>query len=267
MQSRLQLPDGPLAADTLDNATGLFTTHGALWIENAFPREFIDELRKAYAERYISLGKAKLRKKHAVVGDGRFMITLSIEAPFDNVALYANERLLPVLQRLLGAGCVISSFGSVVAFAGADAQSVHFDYPPLFESEQTCAALPPHAITMVVPLIDLDESTGTTAIWEGTHTKVGAREQLQQLAADESLAGAVMPYAAAGDVYLMDYRLIHAGTPNTSETERPILYIVYSRPWFREDMNFTEQPAINITKQQLKTIPKSHRHLFALAQT
>ncbi|GAG46427.1 unnamed protein product [marine sediment metagenome] len=207
-----------------------------------------------------------MRKRFAVVGDGRFMITLSVKRPFNTPDLYANPRLMPILHRLLGADCVISSFGSVVAFAGADAQSVHFDYPPLFESEEVCAALPPHAITLVVPLVDLDESTGTTALWEGSHSRVGARDQLQKIAAESSFDGATMPYAAAGDVYLMDFRLIHGGTANNSDHERPILYIVYSRPWFREDMNFDEQPAIKITNKQYKMVPKPHRHLFTQAQ-
>ncbi len=243
----------------------MFHQYGALWIENALPREFVRGLQEAYAAKYISQGKAKLRKRYAVVGDGRFMITVTVKQPFNATILYANPKLMPLLQDLLGNDCTISSFGSVVAFAGAEAQSVHFDYPPLFESEQICASLPPHAITLAVPLVDLDETTGSTAIWEGSHTRVGSRDELRTLADDSSWQGSTIPFAKMGDVYLMDFRLIHGGTANRSDHDRPILYIVYSRPWFREDLNFDEQPPIKISRKQLGRVPKDLRYLFSSA--
>lgn len=36
-------------------------------------------------------------------------------------------------------------------------------------------------------------------------------------------------------------RLIHRGTPNrTDDTKRPMLYLMYSKPWFREVKNFDD---------------------------
>jgi ectoine hydroxylase-related dioxygenase (phytanoyl-CoA dioxygenase family) len=272
MKSRLRFSGDVIAGDpvgpsTTHDAVASFNQHGALWIENALPRQFVRGLQEAYSAKYTSLSKTKLRKRYAVVGDGRYMITVSVKPPFNSPELYANPTLMPILQQLLGADCVISSFGSVVAFPGADAQSVHFDYPPLFESEEVCAALPPHAITLVVPLVDLDEMTGSTAIWEGSHARVGARDQLRKLVDESSWQGSTMPLPRMGDVYLMDFRLIHGGTANRSDHPRPILYIVYSRPWFREDMNFDEQPPIKISRKQLKRVPKDLRYLFSWAPT
>ncbi len=270
MESKIQISSDEferqsMAPSTTKKAASLFRQHGALWIEKALPPDFVRTLRQAYAEKYASLSPRKLRKRHASVGDGRFMITVTVKRPFNSPTLYANPHVMPILTDLLGLDCTISSFGSVVAFAGAGAQSVHFDYPPLFESEQLCAALPPHAITLVVPLIDLDETTGSTAIWEGSHARVGAREQLDRLAREKSWDGSVMPLPKLGDVYLMDFRLIHGGTANHSDHDRPLLYIVYSRPWFREDMNFDEQPAIKISRKQLKKTPQHLRYLFSAA--
>ena len=62
---------------------------------------------------------------------------------------------------------------------------------------------------------------------------------------------------------MMDYRVIHGGLPNEGEVERPILYLVYGRPWFRDGYNFSDQPAIDITSEQLAKLPDEHRHLFA----
>jgi ectoine hydroxylase-related dioxygenase (phytanoyl-CoA dioxygenase family) len=271
MKSRIRtpfdrMPDGGIDRNVMHSAVDLFHRHGALWLESVFSPQFVQDLSEAYLKTYLSLGQDTLRKRYAMVGEDRYMITVKIKPPFNTPILYANPRLMPILHELLGPDLRISSFGSVVALPGAGAQSVHFDYPPLFESEETCVALPPHAITLVVPLVDLDQQTGSTALWEGSHKRVGARDQLQTLANEQSWQGCVVPLPKRGDVYLMDFRLIHAGTANQSDHPRPILYLVYSRPWFREDMNFDEQSPLQISQKQFLCVPKQHRDLFANAR-
>jgi ectoine hydroxylase-related dioxygenase (phytanoyl-CoA dioxygenase family) len=266
MQSQLALGnqnDGSIDLTTQEKAIELFHAHGALWLKDVFDSDFIDTLAAAYEERYTSQRVSVLKKRHAIVGDHRFMITVDIQAPFNDPQLFDNPNLTPILRGLLGDQCLISSFGSVVTFPGADAQPIHFDHPPLFYDESMCVALPPHAITMVVPLVDLTEQTGSTAIWEGSHRKVGARDQLRQLMNVPDFEGSVTPMAKRGDVYFMDYRVIHGGTENPGENARPILYVVYSRPWFRDGFNFTDQAPISITASERKRLPKSSQRLFA----
>ena len=268
MVTRIQLP----AFDTRDDPTRkkavrAFRDKGAVWLSGVFTRGFIGRLKSAFQRDYASLGEQELGRRFALVGDRRYMISVQIEPPFQSPKLYANNEVMPIVENVLGAGCVISSFSAVVARSGAEAQSVHFDVPPLFESEQLCASLPAYALTMVVPLIDLDDSTGCTAIWEASHRRIGARRQLQRLAGSGSDAGSNPAMLAAGDVLLMDARLIHRGTANSGPVDRPILYIVYSRPWFRDHQNFGEQPAINIAASQLLKVPKKHRALFEMARS
>ncbi len=252
-----------IASETVARANQLFQSHGALWIKNVFDPELIETLAQAFDQRYTSRPVSELKKRYAIVGDHRFMITIRVESPFDDPSLFDNSLLMPILEGLLGKQCLISSFGSVVTFPGADPQPIHFDHPPLFESEIECIGLPPYAITLVVPLVDLDHQTGSTAIWEGSHRELGARQRLSGLMTDPDWDGATIPFAKKGDVYLMDYRVIHGGTANRSEHSRPILYIVYSRPWFCDSFNFSDQPPIDISKSQLKSLPKRLRRLFA----
>ena len=242
-----------------------FDRWGALWIENLLAPNFVDELQAAFMDLYGRLSEKQLQQRHAKVGDSRYMITVKIKPPFDSVALSANPMLMPLFQHFLGEPCVISSFGVVVSFPGAAKQSVHFDHPPLFESESVCQGLPPHAITLVVPLVDLDENTGSTAIWEGSHRASGSRQRLQNLRDHSTLEGSEVPLPKRGDVYLMDLRVIHAGTANISLIARPILYIVYSRPWFNEEANFPEQRPIDLSKKRFKKLNKSQQQLFARA--
>lgn len=265
MKSILSLanePSSTISDECVEQASHLFSTHGALWIKDVFDPEFIDELADAYDKRYTSRPVSQLKKHYAIVGDHRFMISIRVEAPFDNPLLFDHPQLSSILRHWLGSQYVISSLGSVVTFAGADAQPIHFDHPPLFESEEKCLGLPPYAVTMVVPLVDLDRQTGSTAIWEGSHRSKGARKQLESLMHEPDWDAASVPLAKKGDVYFMDYRVIHGGTANRSEDSRPILYIVYSRPWFFDSFNFSDQPAIDITPAQLKSLPKPTRRLF-----
>ncbi len=264
MKSALTLDSNRLVSEQeRDTATSLFREHGALWLRNVIDRQFVGQLADAFDHQYASLATSTLRKRFALVGDRRFMISLKLKRPFRDASLYANQRWFPIIQNLLGANCTLSSFGAVVAFARADAQPAHFDYPPLFESEELCGSLPPHAVTVVVPLRDLDERTGTTAIWEGSHRQAGTRDLLERLVEEPSLEGASLPMAQAGDAYLMDYRLLHAGMANQSDRHRTILYMVYRRPWFHESWNFGEQPAVRISPKQLAKIPAEWQHLFA----
>ncbi|NNE01368.1 MAG: hypothetical protein HKN47_28980 [Pirellulaceae bacterium] len=267
MQSKIAFAESDPDDQRIAAAIERYQEHGVLWIEDLFSRDYIREIAEYYHEKYTCLSKSQLESRYAKVGDRRYMISVNVKGPLNCPALYANHRLMPILQNLLGPQCVISSFGSVIAFPGAAAQNVHFDYPPLFECEETCVSLPPHAITLVVPLIDLTAETGSTAVWFGSHRRLGARDELQRLAQSGSLDGSVCQKPKMGDAFLMDFRMIHAGTPNIGDQARPILYIVYSRPWFREDLNFTEQPPIAITKKQLRKVPKKWRHVFAFSRT
>lgn len=269
MQSKISLADSgdaSLVKKTQEQAVQLFRDHGALWIENAFSQELIDSLAEAYEDRYTSRRVSELKKRYALVGDHRFMITVDVEPPFDAPQLFDNPDLQPIFRELIGHQYLISSFGSVVTFPGADPQPIHFDHPPLFESESDCVGLPPYAITMVVPLVDLDETTGSTAIWEGTHRQTGVRERLHDLMTNPDWEGASIPYAKKGDAYLMDYRVVHGGTANRSENSRPILYIVYCRPWFRDGFNFSDQPPISISNSQWKELSKESQRLFGKDQ-
>ncbi len=267
MQSKLFVdrPNASLPTESIQQAVDLFRVHGALWIENAFPKSTIENLRLAYQKKYLRLSKKELRKRDAAVGDQRFMITVDIKGPFRCPHLYANEAVMPILRRLLSPELRIASFGSVVALPGAGNQAIHLDHPPLFDREAdrlSAAGFPTYALTLVIPLVDLSPDTGATAIWEGSHRGNDRFDLLQRLMEKPNYSSAVIPYARQGDAYLMDYRVIHGGMANGSVIPRPILYIVYSRPWFRDGFNFKTQQPVSISRKQFKKIPKTYRQLF-----
>lgn len=223
---------------------------GFAQIADAFSPAFVAELAEAYLETMRAGGSPGV-----AVSEGRFMVSMALRPPFLDPRLFANPRLMPLIHAALGEDCVLNNITTVVSLPGAPDQHIHKDGKLLFD-DTTGAALPCHALTVVVPLIDLDAKTGTTALYPGTHR----RESSAQASGPPSL-----PLLKLGGCYLMDYRLSHRGTANTSLKPRPILYVVYSRPWFIDHSNFTDIPPMRVTRSDLDAIPVEHHALLARA--
>jgi ectoine hydroxylase-related dioxygenase (phytanoyl-CoA dioxygenase family) len=190
------------------------------------------------------------------------MITVDLAAPFSDPRVYANPFFFPVVNDLLGGAAVLSSFGAVCALPGAPAQHIHVDHPPLFEETGLAPLLPCHAVTVVLPLVDLDAASGATAVWPGSHREV-APVATTERAQDE----AFVPQTRLGSMYMMDYRLVHRGTANSSDHPRAILYAVYTRPWFSDASNFQTQPGLRMSSEDLAAVPDAFRTLFLHRQS
>ena len=228
-----------------------FADDGWLQIDRLFPVDLIDGLREEFERQFETLrAEQDGYRGYLRVGEGndRLMLSVDLTGKFLDPALYANPILSRILGALLGKDFLIDSYTCVVADIGAGDQHFHRDHSPLFVDGEP-DNLPPHAVTVVVPLVDLSEQTGTTKLFPRTHrgTEPGGSE---------------LPYIPRGSCFVMDYRLWHHGTANNSGARRPVLYIVYARSWFIDMLNFSRQPRINITEDALKQIAPEHRPLF-----
>ncbi len=58
----------------------------------------------------------------------------------------------------------------------------------------------------------------------------------------------IEPTAPAGAAILFDMRLLHGGGENRSSQERPVLYITYVRPWYKDYVNFHERQTADFDK-------------------
>lgn len=243
-----------LDAGTLNSAVELFGRFGFLLIEKALNADLVGRLQQAFLSQYAAKDRSELERDNLRVGHERFQMTVDIAPPFDAPDIYANPVVLPILVRLLGPGLVLNSFGSVCAFPGSKAQHVHLDHPLLFEAVDVNRSMPPYAVTVVIPLVDIDDTVGPTAVWPGSHREGQARVFPDHLA--------LAPKPRMGDVFLMDYRLVHGGRANSSTRPRPILYLVYSRPWFRDAANFGKQRPILMSREALARVADAHKPLF-----
>lgn len=233
---------------------------GIVILRQAVERKALGDAFRTVTDDLCGLDASAAKRTGVRVGNGRYMVTLNLEPPFDRPELFASPPLLAVARATLGVDVIINSLTVVIALPGADAQRPHVDHRMLFPSDEaTSVAIPPYALTAIVPLLDLSSSTGSTEVWPR-----GPLMATPDLWASKLPGSTVLPLAL-GDAGIIDYRVCHGGTANIGLVPRPILYIVYSRPWFRDAENFSEIPPLRVNPRQLAGMSAQHRTLFASA--
>ncbi len=258
LQVDLIPPGAALVAQAKDALTG----PGTLILRHAVERTALSDAGNAVAEDLCRLDAFNAKRHGVRVGDARYMVTLALNPPFDRPALFASPPLLAIARATLGVDVIINSLTVVIALPGAHAQKPHVDHRMLFPSDVPASMnAPPYALTAIIPLLDLDGSTGSTEVWPR-----GPDMATPDLW-NGNLPGSTVLPLALGDVGMIDYRVCHGGTANVGLVPRPILYIVYSRPWFRDAENFGEIPPLRVTAQHLARMPCQYRSLFATAAT
>ena len=235
--------------------TGLastFARDGCLSIDRLFDPVLIDAARQDYERQFPVLSKDQL-PQHLQVGHRRLQLPVEIMGAIADPMLSAHPLLLKIVEDFLGEDAAIDSLSCVVALPGAKAQHLHRDHPHLAFGSQDPGAEPPFALTIAVPLIDLTEETGSTLLLPGSHRADSEPEDL----------GSARPaYVARGGCYVMDYCLWHQGMANRSDQPRPVLYLVYARPWFTDARNFRKHARVNLAEDVLMTMPLPQRRLF-----
>jgi Phytanoyl-CoA dioxygenase (PhyH) len=246
-----------VSSQIVRNAARLFVDQGSVLIRGAFSTSHVRRLHRAFVDSYHAYFRDREFPDALQVGRRRTMITVDLRGPFNSARLYANPAILPVLETLLGHDLVLGSLGAIVSLPGAADQHVHRDYPHILEALERDGrdrpVLPPYAVTLFVPLLGIDTTIGTIRLWP--------RSQTRPLSTTRDLPG-VDPIAAPGDCLLMDYRLLHHGTANRSDTVRPVLYLIYQRPWFRDALNYEKQQPLRMSEKEYSRVSPRLRRLF-----
>ena len=252
-----------ISKESLEEASTLFTHHGTVKIRGAFNQTKIRKLRQYIETHYLAQGEKSLEKRSSAVHTGRYLSPIRIENWLNQPAFYAPTKLMPILESVLRPDFVLHAFGAITAFPNAPTQNIHLDHSPLFpESTTLDAFFPPYAVHLSIPLIDLNEKTGTTAVWENSHRK--PLENLEALKKWKCppYEGASLPYMNAGDCLLTDFRLYHRGMENKTDYPRPFLYMVFCRNWFHDGMNYPKHQRMQISQSELQQVPARYQFLF-----
>ena len=189
-----------------------------------FARGKMESWRAAFApllERHIER-EGHLRNR----GPGRFYVTLPFVAPFADPEVYEDEDVLAVVQKLIGEDAQLHQLATDTPLEGSEYQDVHRDAPPLYP--ETVSETPPFQLAVNFPLVDVSEERGPFEITRGTHM-MSKEEGLRLIESGEVRLEPLL--MKAGDVMIRDVRGLHRGTPNRTETPRPMVVLGYSRCW------------------------------------
>jgi len=268
--SRFKL-NGTVPARTLRKVQAAMARDGAVAFDTLFSMPLLKRIRREVLRRYEK-GELKERGLVRDIG-GRYAAVLPFQGPFLEPAFYANPKLHAMLEALLGPGYCIGSLETVISLPGSSQQHQHIDGPIRFDRtvgmkkaayQGDLSDLPPYALTLCVPLCDITEENGATALCPGSHRTAlrakppSEREVLRRFPPVEM-------FGKFGGSFFFDYRTFHCGMPNYSREARPLLIFVFTRPWFR-DPNLSEvHPRLVISKRDLARVPERLRHLFMLA--
>lgn len=259
------------SARTVRRVQAAMARDGTVAFEGLFPRPLLEEFRRSVLRRHAS---GELRR-HGLVRDigGRYAAVLPFEKPFLTPTFYANPRLHALLGGLLGADYCLSSLETVISEPGAGRQHQHVDGPLRFDRlvggrrepyRGDLSGLPPYAVSLCVPLCDVDDLNGPTAIWLGSH-KAALRPKPPgeaEVARRYRLAPMAGPF---GRAFLFDFRVFHGGMPNDSREPRPLLIAVFTRSWYRDPNQNEVAPSLVLSPRDLAKVPERHRWLFLLA--
>lgn len=246
-----------ISVGKLELCLEMFQKYGVLQLNNVFDQEVLARCHTAFLEKYQRYLKHQRHSDALTIGDKRYQVTIDLTAPFDDESLFANRLILPLLGELLGEGCILGAYTSSMSLPGAEDQAAHKDHKALFPENDDLKELPSFALSVMIPLINVDERVGTTRVKKGSH-RLTSRES-------EDLP-TQSPLVNVGSCYLMDYRLTHYGQANQSNVPRPIVNILYQRAWFRDLTNFHRQPPIRLSRERYETLSKAPQELLRWTQ-
>jgi hypothetical protein len=237
----------------IDAAFEGFTRHGYVILDNVMPPETVRSLHAEFFETY----KDQIRDQEAAdsleVGGRRFMIPLHFSGGLGSPEVFANPYVMALVRMILDGEPIIDAFGAILSLSGAEDQHIHYDGPILFSSEIS-RLLPAYALTFGLPLIEMNDLSGTTAMWPGSH-RTGKHEGQEPL----------RPVVPVGSCMLWDFRTFHSGTPNRSDQVRPMVYTTFARRWYQDPVNFRKEtlPRLVFEPGFLQSLPDHLRPLFA----
>jgi ectoine hydroxylase-related dioxygenase (phytanoyl-CoA dioxygenase family) len=213
-------------------------------VENALAPDLVDGLNDALARLERDLGAKAAGNGFEGHRTVRIYNLLAHGAPFAQVPVHAD--VLPIVEGVLDAQCLISSLSSIAIDPGESAQPIHAD-------DQVIPLEKPHApivCNSMWALTDFTEANGATRLVPGSHLKPNP----DYGGAYETIA-AEMP---KGSVLLWDGALWHGGGANRTDTRRTGIAMNYCAGFIRQQ----ENQQLGLHPQLVKAFPPRLQELI-----
>ena len=256
----IRIDCGGLAAENLADTAQIQGAYDCLMkdgyaiLDHVVAEDKILALRAEFYQRYARYLADQEVADTSQIGDRRYMAPLAFSGGFADPAVFANPYVIAVVREALEADAILEAYGAIVALSGAAAQHFHRDSPLLFNSAIS-AILPAYAVRLALPLVEMNELHGTTAIWPGSHRWTDLKTDLAPQ----------YPVVPIGSCLLWDFRLCHRGSENRSAEHRPMVHATYARRWYHDPVNFEKKTLqrLIVEPQFLQGIPDDTRKLLS----
>jgi hypothetical protein len=191
-------------------------------------------------------------------GAERYYISLPFTQPFADAAVYEDEDVLAVLDALTGGDVVMPELATDTPAKGSEYQVIHRDHAQRSPDLPDLEPSEPFQFAVNFPLVDVTLENGPFEIVRGTHaiTDDEAHEMVNSGEAERRLEPLLM---TAGDVMIRDVRGLHRGSPNHTETPRPMVVVGYNRSGHKRP-----QLKINVPRDEWDALSERARELLRL---
>ncbi len=204
-------------------------TEGIIALKGAFSVEWVDRVRE---DLEAAFEEARGRERGAVGrGPQRWYVEIHPEALRGFVDLADHPWVRTVCETVLGPDYRIVEVGFDTPFPGAKVQPWHRDFPSPPETHQGRRLT---SLAFNLTTVDTVEEMGPFQIAPGTQWESGEDFDHQMFPAKSEYprfeAAAVKKYPQRGDISARSALTIHRGTPNVSDTARPVLVLGVDAP-------------------------------------
>ena len=193
-------------------------------IEDAFPASFADEVRADLERLEAELGIVPANNRFEGPKTVRIYNLLRHGKVYEQIAEAAS--VLPVVDRVLDPGCLVSSLSSIAICPGEQAQPIHAD-------DQLLPIPKPHPPTVcntMWAITDFTEVNGATRLMPGTH--------LSDANPDFTATYETVPAEMAkGSVLVWHGSLWHGGGANQTDERRYGIAMNYCAGYIRQQEN------------------------------
>jgi ectoine hydroxylase-related dioxygenase (phytanoyl-CoA dioxygenase family) len=208
----------------LDAHAARIARDGYTILEDAIEPEFVDALAADLVRLERELQVRPARNDFEGTRTVRIYNLLVHGALYERIPVH--PAVLPVVEQVLDAGCLVSSLSSISIDAGETAQPIHAD-------DQLIPLAKPHVATVcntMWALTDFTEANGATRIIPGSHVRDHSPIYGRSY---ESIAAEMR----RGSVLVWHGSLWHGGGANRTDTRRIGIAMNYCAGWVRQQEN------------------------------
>jgi len=218
---RVSFAPGVDRAAAVEQALTVLRREGVVVLDDLVDPELLARAKAEIEAAYPDYAKVDRERNYGSYA-GRHTMPMCVENSLADRNIFLPETIEAIATAMLGKGHLMDSLGLLVSVPGADDQAGHPD-GTLFPEARLEHMLPAFALAFSMPLVPMDEISGTTAFLRRSHRAV-------EVKGDHDFAPIVQP----GSAILWDFRTRHRGLANRGERPRPVIYSVFSRHWWVE---------------------------------